>query len=146
MDVNPMQHAAANPAAPPAGAAAPAAGMVRRGVLYPNHYTWFVFLAALDVLCTYLILTPGLFASSDGRRELVGQELNALADWVIHTFDTPGKVAYKFALVALVVVICEVVGRRKPAVGRKLAEWAVALTAIPVAVALAQMLDATVNG
>ena len=41
-------------------------------------------------------------------------------------------VFYKFALVVFVILLCQVVGRLRPATGRRLAEWAVAITFIPV--------------
>jgi len=134
-----------------------------RAVLYPNVYVWYVFLASLDVILTYLILHP-LFSSPSSflltQTETVngppahieplpplepltyeerGVEHNTLADWIIQRWAVPGMVAFKFALVILVVCICEVVGRRKRETGRRLAEWAVAISAIPVVVALVQM-------
>jgi hypothetical protein len=99
----------------------------RRPVLYPNVYVWYVLLSALDIMLTWTIL------------HLDGVELNLLADWVIHHGGLPGMVAYKFVLVLLVVAICEVVGRRRDRVGRRLSEWAVAITAVPVGVAFAQL-------
>lgn len=63
-----------------------------------------------------------------------GSELNSIADWVIRNYNLQGMVAYKFVLVAFVVIICEVVGRVTPETGRKLARWAVMLNAFPVIV------------
>lgn len=118
-----------------------------RGVLYPNCYTWYVFLSALDIMLTYLILHP-LFSSPGtafdatnpyGVYEQRGHEVNVLADWVIKLAGVPGMVVYKFALVALVIGICEIVGRRRFQIGLRVAEWAIALSCIPVIIALAQM-------
>jgi hypothetical protein len=97
-------------------------------VLYPNLYVWFVLLAALDVMFTWVVLYLG------------GWEANKLAAWVIERGDLPGTVSFKFVLVILVVGVCEVVGRRKDRLGRRLAQWAVALTALPVVLALVQLL------
>jgi hypothetical protein len=108
-------------------------------VRYPNAYVWFVFLAALDVILTYLILHPVLFSRGADMTESRGIEANALADWIIERWDVPGMVAFKFVLVVLVVLLCEVIGRRKDETGRRIAEWAVAITSIPVVVALIQM-------
>jgi len=109
---------------------------VRRGLLYPGAYGLFIALATLDLLFTWAILHQG------------GRELNVVADWVIQRFDLPGVVAYKFALVLLVVLICETAGRKKPPVGVKLAYWAVALTAFPVLVGALHLLSvfATARG
>lgn len=121
--------------------------------LYPNAYAWFVLLSSLDVLLTYLILhplfsSPQVYGAGAGavntpeqsiRYIEGGQEVNALADWVIREHDVPGMVIYKFSLVALIIVVCEVVGRRRGGTGRRLAEWSVAITSIPVVVALIQL-------
>jgi len=91
---------------------------------YPAPYTWLVFLAAMDIMLTWIVLYTG------------GREVNALAAWVIQNAGLPGMVLYKFALVILIVVICEIIASRKEPTARKLAEWAVAITAIPVVITL----------
>ena len=111
--------------------AEPAVGFVlRRAVLFPNVYVWYVLFASLDVILTWVILHWG------------GSELNALADWIIRRHDLLGIVTYKFALVLFVVLICEIVGRRNRRRGLKLARWAVILTAFPVVVALIHLMRA----
>ncbi len=117
----------------------PIAARRRWAVRYPNAYVWFVFLAALDIMLTYLILHPVLFARDATMTESRGTEANVVAGWVIERWDVPGMVAFKFALVAVVVILCEVIGRHRDATGRRIAEWAVAVTVIPVLVALVQM-------
>lgn len=101
-----------------------------RGVLYPHVYVWYVFLASLDIMLTWIIL------------HLEGVELNFVADRVIERWGLPGLTAFKFGLVMLVVCICEIVGRRRDRTGRKLAEWAVAVTTIPVVLSFVQLLIA----
>jgi hypothetical protein len=108
-------------------------------VRYPNAYVWLIFLAALDIMLTYLILHPVVFPRDATMTESRGTEANTLADWFIKRWDVPGMVAFKFALVIVVVVLCEVIGRHRDATGRRIAEWAVAVTVIPVLVALVQM-------
>ncbi|MBL8877519.1 MAG: hypothetical protein JNG88_00240 [Phycisphaerales bacterium] len=98
------------------------------GVLYPDLYVWFVFLAILDAVCTAVIL--GL----DGREE------NVLAAWIIHHGGYGAVVIYKFVLVSLVLVICEVLGRQRDALGRFVAGLGVAVTSVPVAVGLIQLM------
>ena len=93
-------------------------------VLYPQPYLWFVFLSALDVMLTWCILT------------LDGSELNPVARLVIIHGDLYGLVVYKFVLVALVLLICEFVGRRRPRIGRAVSVFAVTVTALPVAMSL----------
>ena len=91
-------------------------------VLYPNEYAWLIFVSALDVMLTWIILYTG------------GYETNVLADAVVGRFGLPGLVVFKFALVLLVIVICETVGRRKPITGRRLAVASIAITCLPVVV------------
>ena len=93
-------------------------------MLYESHYAWLVFLSALDVMLTWIILYIG------------GAEVNWIARKVIERFDLPGAIAFKFALVLLAIVCCEWVGREKPVSGRKLAWWTVAVASIPVVYAL----------
>lgn len=102
----------------------------RRGLLFGGVYIWYVFFAACDVVMTWAIL------------HLRGAELNQIANWVIERFHMAGMAAYKFTLVAIVIVICEIVGRQRRNVGNRLAEWAVAITIIPVVIAAAQLLFA----
>lgn len=107
--------------------AQPRVPILRAPVLYPNSYVWYVFFASLDIMMTWIIL------------HLDGREVNWLARMVIETGGLAGTVLYKFALVLLVVVICEIVGRFNDAKGRKLAEWSVAITIVPVAFAALQL-------
>jgi hypothetical protein len=107
--------------------------ITRRGswakpVLYPNVYAWYVLLASLDLMLTSAILEAG------------GYELNAVADGIYLRWGMGGMIVYKFLLVSVVVCICEFVGRRREPTGRRLAEWAVAISAIPVALALMQLI------
>ena len=101
---------------------------LRRPALYPELYIWYVFVSALDVLFTWRILCAD------------GIEVNMLADWIIRRHDVYGLVLFKFLVVALVVLICEVVGRRQYETGAKLARWAVVLSAFPAVVGAAQLL------
>ena len=92
--------------------------------LYPNRYVWFVLMSTLDLLLTFVILW------------LDGREANGVADWVLRRYGIAGMTLFKFALVVFVVLLCEVVGRRDDRRGRQLAEWAIALTCVPVIIAL----------
>lgn len=94
-------------------------------VLHPNHYAWFVFLSALDVMLTWVLILLG------------GIEVNPIADAVLQHGGLASLTAFKFAIVMLVIVICEWATRSQPRTGFRLAEWAVAITAIPVAVSFA---------
>lgn len=99
-------------------------------MLYQTTYKWFVLISAFDVILTWLILLLG------------GSEVNILADAVISHAGLKGVLIYKFCLVILVVVVCEVVGRRRPRIGRNLARFAVVITALPVILSIAQLIMA----
>ena len=96
-------------------------------MLYPRSYKWFVFISALDVILTWFILLLG------------GSEVNLLADAVIASTGLQGILIYKFCLVLIVIMICEVVGRRRPKRGRNLAIAAIAISALPVVASIAQL-------
>ena len=96
--------------------------------LFPNRYVWFVLLSTLDVVLTFVILW------------LDGREVNGLADWILQRYGIGGMAVFKFALVVFVVLLCEALGRQNEHAARRLAEWSIALTCVPVAVATAMLL------
>lgn len=106
-----------------------------RAVLYPNLYTWFVFVSALDILLTHSII-----------QQLGGVEVNTIADWFIRTFDWWGAIVLKFATVLFVVGVCEVAGQRNFKKGRRLAFAAVVFGFLPIAAGLTQIVGATFFG
>jgi hypothetical protein len=87
---------------------------------YPGEYLWFVFVSSLDIMLTWTIL------------ELGGREVNPIARVVIQSWGLPGAIGFKFGLMILVVIACEVVGRQRDRTGRALARAAVAVSALPV--------------
>lgn len=89
-------------------------------MLYQNEYVWFVLVSALDVMLTWVILMLG------------GSEVNAIANSVLMRWGLKGLVVFKFALVVVVISVCEAVGRRRPEAGRRLARAAVAITCVPL--------------
>ena len=72
-----------------------------------------------------------------------GRELNRVADWIIERGGVPGLITYKFIIVIFVVCAINVVGHLRPRAGRTLAVGAVALTCIPVVLALRHLLVLT---
>lgn len=91
--------------------------------LYPNRYVWFVFLSAMDVLMTFVILSIG------------GREANSIANAILQRFGFAGLTIFKFVLVVFVILLCEFIGRKDEPKGRRLAEWAIVLTCLPVVIA-----------
>ena len=98
---------------------------------YQNTYVWLVFVSALDVFLTMLVLFWW-----------TGRELNPIADAIIQHMGFTWTIAFKFALIVLVIVICEIVGRYNDRTGRKLAVAAVIISAAPVAYSFALLFKA----
>jgi hypothetical protein len=98
-------------------------------VLFPQAYVWYVFVSALDVMFTAIVL-----------HHPHGVEVNPVANYVIQRWDLAGAVVFKFLLVVLVILICEVVGRRRYPTGRVLAMIAVIIGCVPVIAASVQLL------
>lgn len=101
--------------------------MLDKPILYPTAYRWVIIAASLYVICTWLILALG------------GAELNILARKVIEAGGLPAMLAYKFALIALVLIICEHIGRLRFNTGRRLALAAAALNIFPAVVGASQL-------
>jgi hypothetical protein len=98
-------------------------------MLYQSAYVWFVFVSALDIMLTWKILDKG------------GDEVNPVAREVIDLWGFEGAILFKFAVVVWVVLACELVGRRRPVTGRRLAWTAVIVSGSPVVYSLALLLD-----
>lgn len=107
--------------------AASQANLPRPRVLPWALYPLYMALAAGDVLLTTVTLHLG------------GSELNMLAARAIELGGTAGLALLKALSVVLVIAICEVLWRRSRPAGVRMAEWAVAISAIPVVVTLAQL-------
>ena len=98
--------------------------MLRQNTLYPGPEMLLLFLASLDVMLTHAVLALG------------GVEANPLAARVFNQAGTLGMSVYKFALIGLFVLILEFIGARQIASGRKLATAGIAISLLPIAVAL----------
>ena len=90
------------------------------GVRFPNLYLWLVFLSALDVVLTRVILYFN------------GTELNPLAAWIIDRGGQLGMSIFKFVIVAFVIIICEYTATVNSRTARRLALAGCLITAIPV--------------
>jgi len=99
-----------------------------RHVLYPSTYLWYVLVSTLDLMFTRVMLHFG------------GEETNLIADFVLGRWNIVGLILFKFALVFLVICICEFVGRRRPRTGLYLIQWAVGITWIPVLLSIVLLL------
>ncbi len=87
---------------------------------YPFEHLAFVAVSSLDVILTWMILARG------------GSEVNPVAAAVIYEWGLSGAILFKFSLTLLVVIICEVIGRKRLKSGRMLAVTAVIVSSLPV--------------
>ena len=94
-----------------------------------------MLVSALDIMLTATIIA-----------RLGGVEVNGIAQRVIELGGLPGLIAFKFAIVVAVVAIWEYIARRQPATGKRLAEWAVALSSVPVVLGLVQIAAGVMAG
>ncbi len=104
------------------------AGILRRPMLYDEPLKWFIFLSVMDLLFTCIVLRFG------------GIEVNWIARKFLETWDLYGLLGFKLAMVILIILLCDFVGRRNKERGRFIAFTAVGLTSIPVILAIVQLL------
>jgi hypothetical protein len=100
---------------------------------HPNAYVWLVFFSAMDIMLTWAILARG------------GSEVNPIADSVIMAWGLNGAITFKFSLMLLVIIVCEVVARSREKVARTLAWAAVIISATPVFYSLGLLLIHTLR-
>jgi hypothetical protein len=87
---------------------------------FQNDYVWIIFVSSLDIMLTWKILDAG------------GIEVNPVAALVIDEWGMHGAIAFKFALMMWVIVICEVLARLRRRAGKFLAVTAIVISASPV--------------
>jgi len=88
---------------------------------YQNEYVWLIFVSAMDVIMTWGILFLG------------GLEVNPIASRILENNGFGTLIVYKFALVMFVIIMCEIIGRKRDRSGRRLSRFCIGLTAVPVA-------------
>ena len=98
--------------------------LTARALAYPRHYLWVLGLAILDIGLTSLVLSTG------------GRELNAIARYAIERAGVFGMIGIKALTLMVIIGICEYVGPRRPVVGRRIAEFALAANSVAVACGL----------
>lgn len=99
---------------------------------YPRHYAWVLALAVLDIVVTTLVLSTG------------GKELNAIARWAIEHAGVLGMVCIKAASLALVLGICQYLGRHRPRAGLRIAEFALVANSVAVSCGLMYLTQFTI--
>lgn len=86
---------------------------------YQEQYVWLIFLSSLDIMLTWHIL----------RND--GTEVNPVARLVIDTWGLTGAVLFKFALMLFVIIACEVIGRKRDKLARRLIMFGLIVTGFP---------------
>ncbi|MDG2053945.1 MAG: DUF5658 family protein [Phycisphaerales bacterium] len=103
-------------------------GGLRSQVLYPNTYVWLVFVSAMDIIMTRIVLAFG------------GSEVNPIALLAIEGGGLWGLIVFKFVIIALVIILCEIIGRHKYRTGKRLSIFGVVVSAMPGAWAFVLLL------
>ena len=76
--------------------------------LLANESLLLVIFSMCDLFMTYVLLWQG------GHF----YEANPIARWFFDRWNIAGMTAFKFGLVGLIVILCEIIERRRPKVGR----------------------------
>ena len=69
-----------------------------------------------------------------------GIEVNPLARVILHVGGKFGFVAFKFSIIVFVIGLCEIIGRRNKLAAQGLIGAGIAMTSLPVALAILQLL------
>lgn len=95
--------------------------LLRDELRYTTAYTWLVLFSAIDILLTRKVMLS-----------MGGTEANPLAAYVIEQGGFFAASVFKYALVVLAIILCEVIGRMKDQVGRRLSRTMVMIGVIPI--------------
>ena len=98
---------------------------------YPNAYVWLVLVSALDIFLTLIVIYIWH-----------GYEVNPIVAAIIDHMGFHWAIVFKLAIVVLVIIVCEVVGRQTERTGRRLAVASVIVSTLPVAYTFALLLGA----
>jgi len=93
------------------------------GLFFPRRYAAFALVGVLDLLGTAWVLSRH------------GAEGNPIARLILDHTGFGGLILFKLALILLVIACCQKVTRLSRRIGRRLADAAVMISAVPVAVA-----------
>lgn len=96
--------------------------LLRNGVPLERETGLFVLASSFDVLMTWYLL---FYGGTHGRTWFV--ESNPIPRYFLYSWGFDALVYFKFALVAVVAVICQVIARRKIDVARRVLNFATLL-------------------
>ena len=101
--------------------------LLSREATLSTIYPWYLLVAAMDIMLTWLILLLG------------GTELNAVAVLALDKGGLNGLIVLKFTTVLMVIAICEYIAWKNLATARRLGTAAVAISTFPVIVAILEL-------
>ena len=104
---------------------------LRRPAAFEAAFCWYVLVCALDLMLTNFVINHA-----------GAIEVNGVANRAIELAGFWGLIALKILTMLVVIGACEVLARQRRRAAVRLVEWAVAISAIPVVVTLAQLLAA----
>ena len=93
--------------------------MLRQGLPLERETAFFILASALDVMMTWYLLMHG---GSDDRTWFV--ESNPIPRYFLYSWGFDALVYFKFAIVAVVAVICQIIARSKLEVARRVLNFA----------------------
>lgn len=85
-------------------------------VVHQQETIRYVFVSALDLFMTFLLL----YASESGWTQRIIFESNPVADYFYGAWGIRGLIYFKFAVVALVVIIAQIIAAHRPKTARGL--------------------------
>ncbi len=93
----------------------------RRRLPLERETSLFIIVSALDVIMTWILLRREGFVES-----------NPIASYFLHGWGIKGMVYFKFALVAFITVLCQIIALKKEDVARRILQFATVLVACVV--------------
>lgn len=80
---------------------------------FENEITLYIFVSALDVFMTYILMRTGIF-----------QEGNPVARYFFDRWGMKGMIYFKFGMVAFVIVLAQIIATKRPRAAEYLFKFA----------------------
>ena len=92
-----------------------------RALPFEHETSLFILVSAADLFMTYILLWQGAF-----------RESNPIADYFLKQWGAKGLIGFKFAMVAIVCTLAQIIARKKPETARRLLSLATLFMSIVV--------------
>jgi hypothetical protein len=110
--------------------------MVRQSLPLERETGLFVLASSFDVLTTWYLLYYG----GTGERTWF-VESNPIPRYFLYSWGFDALVYFKFALVAFVILICQIIARRNLSVGRRVLNFATLMVSVVVIYSIVLMVQ-----